>query len=66
MTIGMILAITVLAVLFASLVLIKIQPGRKSSLEGIEDVQAAQAYDRISKWPQFRVLRRLIVWGRKE
>jgi ubiquinone/menaquinone biosynthesis C-methylase UbiE len=61
MTTGMILAITVLAVLFASLVLIKIQPGRKPSLEGIEDVQAAQAYDRISKWPQFQVLRRLIV-----
>jgi ubiquinone/menaquinone biosynthesis C-methylase UbiE len=61
MTTGIILAITVLAVLFASLVLIKIQPGRKPSLEGIDEVQAAQAYDRISKWPQFRVLRRLIV-----
>jgi ubiquinone/menaquinone biosynthesis C-methylase UbiE len=61
MTTGMILAITVLAILFASLVLIKIRPGRKPSLEGIEDVRAAQAYDRISKWPQFRVLRRLIV-----
>jgi ubiquinone/menaquinone biosynthesis C-methylase UbiE len=61
MTTEMILAITVLAVLFASLVLIKIQPSRKPSLEGIDEVQAAQAYDRISKWPQFRVLRRLIV-----
>lgn len=61
MTTGMILAIIVLAILFASLVLVKIQPDRKPSLEGIEDVRAAQAYDRISKWPQFRVLRRLIV-----
>ncbi len=61
MTTGMILAITVLAVLFASLIFIKVRPGRKPSLEGIEDIQAAQAYDRISKWPQFRVLRRLIV-----
>jgi len=61
MTTGMILAITVLAVLFASLIFIKVRPSRKPSLEGIEDIRAAQAYDRISKWPQFRVLRRLIV-----
>ncbi len=57
----MILAITVLAIFFASLIFIKVRPSRKPSLEGIEDIQAAQAYDRISKWPQFRVLRRLIV-----
>ena len=61
MTTGMILAITAFAVLFASLIFIKVRPSRKPSLEGIEDIQAAQAYDRISKWPQFRVLRRLIV-----
>lgn len=61
MTTGMILAIAVVAILFASLIFIKVRPGRKSSLEGIDEVQAAQAYDRISKWPQFRVLRRLIV-----
>jgi len=61
MTTGMILAITVLAVLFASLVFIKVRPSRKPSFEGIEEVRAAQAYDRISKWPQFRILRRLIV-----
>jgi len=61
MTTEMILAITALVILFASLVFIKVQPSRKPSLEGIEDVRAAQAYDRISKWPQFRVLRRLIV-----
>ncbi len=58
---GIILTIVPLAVLFALLVVIKIQPVRKPSLEGIEDVRAAQAYDRISKWPQFRALRRLIV-----
>jgi ubiquinone/menaquinone biosynthesis C-methylase UbiE len=57
----MILAITVLAIFFASLIFIKVRPSRKPSLEGIEDIRAAQAYDRISKWPQFRVLRRLIV-----
>ena len=61
MTTGMIPAITVLAVLFASLAFIKVRPNRKPGLEGIDEVQAAQAYDRISKWPQFRALRRLIV-----
>jgi len=29
--------------------------------EGIEDSEAARAYDRISRWPQFRLLRRMIV-----
>jgi ubiquinone/menaquinone biosynthesis C-methylase UbiE len=31
------------------------------SLEGIEDPLAAQAYDRISRMPQFRLLRRMTV-----
>jgi ubiquinone/menaquinone biosynthesis C-methylase UbiE len=61
MTTGMIVPIAVVAILFASLIFIKVRPGRKPGLEGIDEVQAAQAYDRISKWPQFRVLRRLIV-----
>ena len=59
MTTGIILEIAALVILL--LVFIKVQPVRKPSLEGIEDVRAAQAYDRISKWPQFRALRRLIV-----
>ena len=29
--------------------------------EGIEDVEAIKAYDRISQWPQFRLLRKLII-----
>lgn len=29
--------------------------------EGIEDIEVTEAYDRISKWPQFRFLRKLIV-----
>jgi ubiquinone/menaquinone biosynthesis C-methylase UbiE len=33
---------------------------RKPGLEGIEDIEAAQAYGRISRWPQFRLLRRMI------
>jgi len=61
MTIGIILATAALVILLALLVLIKAQPVRKPSLEGIEDLRAAKAYDRISKWPQFWALRRLIV-----
>jgi ubiquinone/menaquinone biosynthesis C-methylase UbiE len=34
---------------------------RAASFEGIEDPQVAQAYNRISQWPQFRLLRRLVV-----
>jgi ubiquinone/menaquinone biosynthesis C-methylase UbiE len=30
-------------------------------MEGVEDPEAAQAYDRISHWPQFRFLRSLTV-----
>ena len=29
--------------------------------EGIDDTDIIQAYDRISKWPQFKVIRRIIV-----
>jgi ubiquinone/menaquinone biosynthesis C-methylase UbiE len=38
----------------------RIQLARKPGLEGIEDPEAAKAYDRISRWPQFRLLRRMI------
>jgi len=34
---------------------------RKAGAEGIENPEAVQAYDRISQWPQFRFLRRMIV-----
>ncbi len=29
--------------------------------EGIEDAEAIQAYDRISQWPQFKLLRKIII-----
>ncbi|MCK4350785.1 MAG: class I SAM-dependent methyltransferase [Candidatus Krumholzibacteria bacterium] len=32
---------------------------RSPSFEGIEDLEIARAYDRISRWPQFRLLRRM-------
>jgi ubiquinone/menaquinone biosynthesis C-methylase UbiE len=34
---------------------------RRAGFEEIEDPEAAQAYDQISRWPQFRFLRRMIV-----
>ncbi len=34
---------------------------RTVSRESIEDVEVVRAYDRISRWPQFRFLRRIIV-----
>jgi ubiquinone/menaquinone biosynthesis C-methylase UbiE len=33
---------------------------RKPGLEGIEDPKAAAAYDRISRWPQFCLLRHMV------
>jgi len=33
---------------------------RTASFEGLEDPQVGRAYDRISRWPQFRLLRRII------
>jgi ubiquinone/menaquinone biosynthesis C-methylase UbiE len=33
---------------------------RIASFEGIEDPQVSRAYDRISRWPQFRLLRRIV------
>jgi ubiquinone/menaquinone biosynthesis C-methylase UbiE/protein-S-isoprenylcysteine O-methyltransferase Ste14 len=32
---------------------------RQPNFEGIDDPDAARAYDRISRWPQFRLLRRM-------
>ncbi len=29
--------------------------------EGIEDIEVAKGYDKISRWPQFRVLRKLVI-----
>ena len=56
----------VLALVFLLLVVLIIgcrrqSISRKVSRESIEDVEVVQAYDRISRWPQFRFLRRIIV-----
>lgn len=41
--------------------LLRINLSRKASFEGIEDKDVAAAYDCISAWPQFRLLRRMII-----
>jgi ubiquinone/menaquinone biosynthesis C-methylase UbiE len=39
----------------------RINTPRKSGFEGIESPEVVQAYDRISRWPQFRLLRQLVL-----
>ena len=38
----------------------RVEQPRIPSFEGIEDPQTTQAYDQISRWPQFRMLRLMI------
>lgn len=61
MSLGVVLVIVALAAILIALGCVRIDLPRKPGLEGIEDLQAAQAYDRISRWPQFRLLRSMIV-----
>jgi len=51
------IAILVAAIIFLGLARISLP--RRSGFEALEDPEAAQAYDRISRWPQFRMLRRM-------
>ena len=41
--------------------LLRLKIPRKASLQGIEDPSAAEAYDRISRMPQFRLIRRYFI-----
>ena len=54
--------LVVLAILTSLVVsgLSRIHIPRKPGLEGIKDPESVEAYDRISRWPQFRLLRRMI------
>ena len=54
----LVIVLLVLVVLLGSQ---RVQIAHKASLEGIESPEAAQAYDRISKWPQFELLRRMVL-----
>ena len=56
-----VIAISTLAAVLIVLGFSRITLPRKPGFEGIEDPEAAQAYDRVSRWPQFRMLRRMFV-----
>jgi len=59
MLIGIILGAIILLILVLGFTRVSIP--RQTSFEGIETPEAVQAYDRISKWPQFKLLRWTIV-----
>jgi ubiquinone/menaquinone biosynthesis C-methylase UbiE len=61
MVIWIILALAFLVLIIAMLGYPRMTFPRQPSLEGVEDPEAVQAYDRISRWPQFKVLRRRVV-----
>jgi ubiquinone/menaquinone biosynthesis C-methylase UbiE len=48
-------------VLLASLAISRIGLPRKASIEGIDDEEVAEAFNRVSLWPQFRLLRRMVI-----
>jgi len=51
-----------LAVAFlAYLAISRVSLPRKAGNEGIEDKEVAEAFNRISLWPQFRLLRRMVI-----
>ena len=54
------LILIVLALLIAGSIRLN-APRRVSPDEGIDDIAVARGYDRISRWPQFRLLRKLII-----
>ena len=55
----LLLALLILIVLIFGLRRVKLP--RRVSFEGIEDGEVVLAYDRISRWPQFKLLRQLII-----
>jgi len=55
----LLVALLVLLVLVFGLRRVKLP--RQASFEGIEDEEVVHAYDRISRWPQFKLLRQLVV-----
>lgn len=59
--IWIVLAIALLIVIVLLIGCRRLSVPHKVSPEGIEDDEIVQAYDRISRWPQFKLLRRLIV-----
>jgi ubiquinone/menaquinone biosynthesis C-methylase UbiE len=62
MDIGISLLILGLVILAAVIGARRVEFDQKPGFEGIEDHEVAEAYDRISGWPQFALLRRMILW----
>ena len=54
-----IVIIMAVGVVLLQIGLSRVELPRTPSFEGIEDLEIARAYDRISRWPQFRLLRRM-------
>lgn len=61
MVIWLITAVILVVILVAMLGRSRVAIPRQASAEGIENTSAVQAYNRISRWPQFRFLRRMVV-----
>lgn len=55
----LLLALLILVILIFGLRRVNLP--RRASFEGIEDDEVVRAYDRISRWPQFKLLRQLSV-----
>jgi ubiquinone/menaquinone biosynthesis C-methylase UbiE len=59
------IAVSFLLLLLILIILVsgmfRLKTSRKASLEGIEDPKAAEAYDRISRTPPFKLIRRGVV-----
>ena len=61
MVIWTILALTFLVLTVTILGYPRVTFPRQLSIEGVENPEVVQAYDRISRWPQFKLMRRMIV-----
>jgi ubiquinone/menaquinone biosynthesis C-methylase UbiE len=59
MAVWIVLGLVLISILFLGLTRVKLP--RQTGFEGIESPEVVQAYDRISRWPQFKVLRHIIV-----
>jgi len=59
MAVWIVLGLALISILFLGFTRVKLP--RQAGFEGIESPEVVQAYDRISRWPQFKVLRRIVV-----
>ena len=61
MLVWIISVITLVAVVLIVFGYQRVRTSRQANFEGIESPETVEAYNRISRWPQFKLLRRLIV-----